>query len=359
LLLQVEKHARKAFKLPNQYLFALDCVGNDRTLGVDSNADGYLNSRFTICVGAVGKDSVAASYSTTGANVFVSAPGGDDEFISNNIVAKPGGKSVLFVFTEEARLTISFVPYASLLARCYLGGCHDATVGTSFAAPVVSGVIALMLEARPDLGWRDVQALLASTSQRVQPDDSSWTTNSAGFNHSYKYGFGLVDAYAAVTASKTWRNLGPEVQLEGNSGLLNAAIPDSPLGTIVTNMTLSPAPGVTGTFIVESVVLYIDIAHQSRGDLLITLISPSGTPSIMAPSPRRENQQLTGDERWKLLTLRAYGESPFGQWSLQIKDQKQGRISDCVDDLNWQITSGVLGDLSCLGKSRQWPVQMS
>ena len=38
--------------------------------------------------------SIDASYSTTGAALLVSAPGGDDEFLSNFIVAKYGGGCV-------------------------------------------------------------------------------------------------------------------------------------------------------------------------------------------------------------------------------------------------------------------------
>jgi kexin len=66
-------------------------AGNARNLGVDVNSDGFVNTRFTIAVGAVGKDRKHASYSSTGAAVFVTAPGGDYDSVSGNIVAKPGG----------------------------------------------------------------------------------------------------------------------------------------------------------------------------------------------------------------------------------------------------------------------------
>lgn len=53
-----------------------------------------------------------------------------------------------------------------------------------FATPTVSGVVSLMLEATPSLGWRDVQGILASTAQMTDPENESWVTNAAGIPHS-------------------------------------------------------------------------------------------------------------------------------------------------------------------------------
>ena len=57
------------------------------------------------------------------------------------------------------------------------GECQDITIGTSYAAPVVSGVVALMLEANANLTWRDVQvsasgSILAPHSFRLLPAPS-------------------------------------------------------------------------------------------------------------------------------------------------------------------------------------------
>lgn len=96
----------------------------------------------------------------------MTGPGGEEEFISNHMVAHP-----------------------------FSGGCVDAGMGTSYATPVVAGVVALMLEANPDLGWRDVQGILALSAQKVDPESDTWITIAAGFHCSPFYGFGLVDAY--------------------------------------------------------------------------------------------------------------------------------------------------------------------
>jgi subtilisin family serine protease len=80
--------------------------------------------------------------------------------------------------------------------------------GTSFSSPVVSGVAALMLDANPGLGWRDVQEILAATAGRTG-SPAGWSFNGAdnwnggGMHVSHDYGFGLVDAYAAVRVAES------------------------------------------------------------------------------------------------------------------------------------------------------------
>lgn len=192
----------------------------------------------------------------------------------------------------------------------------DAGDGTSFACPLVAGVIALVLEANPNLGWRDMQGILVATSKQMNAEGGGWTLNGAGYSHSYEYGFGLVNAPAAVNASLTWENFGPEKQIMVESGSVNLAIENNDTTKITSNLTVEAKP----EFVVESVVVYLDVLHATRGDLLVELVSPSGTISVMHPGKRPENTQLSGDERWKLMTVRNYFENPSGVWSLHIVD---------------------------------------
>ena len=46
-------------------------------------------------------------------------------------------------------------------------GCTESHSGTSAAAPIAAALIALMLEARPCLTWRDVQHIIAFTAVKV------------------------------------------------------------------------------------------------------------------------------------------------------------------------------------------------
>jgi subtilisin-like proprotein convertase family protein len=301
------------------YIFA---AGNDYSAGADTNMEGYLNTRFTISVGAVGKDGLHASYGTPGTALFVVAPGGDKESVTDFVTAQASG------------------------------GCYNAGEGTSFSAPVVSGVVALILQANPNLSWRDVQGILAATSQMVVTDDADDTlvTNAAGYHHSNFYGFGIVNANNAVTAARSWIPFESEQMLVGESGVLNLQIVDDPSTPAVSTVDLSASDGAefetelrqqsSSTegllFGTESVVVYLDVRHVSRGDLDIILTSPEGTVSTLLQGKRPETTQLDEDERWKLLTLKSWGESPFGTWTLKISDENAGQVGACVD-APWQI----------------------
>merc|ERR1712196_542787 len=61
-----------------------------------------------------------------------------------------------------------------------------------------------MLQANPQLRWRDVQDILIRTAVQVDQASSTWVHNGAGLHHSDWYGFGKVDAYAAVQMARAW-----------------------------------------------------------------------------------------------------------------------------------------------------------
>ena len=131
---------------------------------------------------------------------------------------------------------------------------------------MVSGVVALMLEANSALTWRDVKHILATTATQVDTSFSAaatnginyvnWVTNSAGLKFHPWYGFGAVDATAAVNAATSYTSgsLGSHSftdWLLSSSGSTN-------LNDGVLN-TLSLTEGGSGT--VEHVRIAIKISH--------------------------------------------------------------------------------------------------
>ncbi len=245
----------------------------------NSNYDGYANSRYTIAVGAVDHNGEHPYYSELGASLLVSA------YSSNS----GGGDGIV------TRLNDNFG-------------------GTSASAAIVSGVVALMLEANPTLTWRDVQEILIRTAKKNDPSDEDWKVNGAGYHINHKYGFGVVDAAAAVELAKNWSSLGTEVLISSGLKDIKSTIPDD---TSTQKSVVSISEDIT----VETVEVMFDAKHSRRGDLEVKLISPSGTESILAELHSDEGDDYNN---WLFTSTRHWGEYAKGDWRLEVTDKKTG-----------------------------------
>lgn len=90
-------------------------------------------------------------------------------------------------------------------------------------------------------------------------------------------------------------------------------------------------------YVIETVEVFVRLDHSSRGHLKIALTSPSGTTSIVHPSKRPENLDV---QTWKFITQKAWGETPFGNWTLSVEDEKAGDVETCVDDAAFSFPIG-------------------
>ncbi len=271
--------------------------GNFREYEDNSNYSGLTTSRYTISVAASGGDGVYSYYSNPGASLLVNAPSGAYE---------NGASSG--VYTALTTTTID--------------GYTDVFDGTSAATPVVAGVVALMLERNPNLSWRDVQHILVETAQKNDPTDDGWFTNGAGYHFNHNYGFGRVDATAAVDAATSWLNVPAYTSLPTLNSLyetnaLPAAIPDNSPSGVSAKVSVS----TDESFSTEHVELKVYIDHANAGDLTVSLISPSGTESILsAPHSWTQN----GIRGWTFMTVANWGEDPTGDWTVKAVDSKSG-----------------------------------
>ncbi|MCB1121533.1 MAG: S8 family serine peptidase, partial [Verrucomicrobiae bacterium] len=270
-------------------------AGNGRAIGSNVNYDGWSAHRYSIAVGAVGNQGVLSSYSEPGAPMLVCAP-------------SSGGPSG--IRTTDLSGSDGVDP----------GDCRIDFGGTSSASPLVAGIVALMLEANPNLNWRDVQHILAKTAVKISNNHSDWVRNGAGLWVNHSFGFGRVDAAATVRASLSWPGVGEEV--ESNSGFLNIgqSIPDNSTTGIQVNHTVSEKIRVEHV----SVTLDIDAAAGDTtdwGDLEIRLTSPGGTESILA-SPHNDAQREYSE--WTYWTVRCLDEESAGTWTLNVADRRSG-----------------------------------
>ena len=285
--------------LGNIFVFSAD---NDRAIQDNVNYNSLDNSRYTIAVGAIDHRGQLTYYSTPGAAVLVSGHSGG--------TPHPG------ITTTDVTGEAGYNPE---------GDYTDSFGGTSSAAPLVSGVIALMLDANPNLTWRDVQHILVETSDQNDPSDSGWTTNGAGHEISHKYGFGAVNADVAVTAAQNWTTVEPEVVTTSDLITVDASIPDRNDENVTSTLNISE------DIEIEWVEVVFDAQHTQRGDLEITLTSPDGTESILAETHRDVNDDF---DSWVFTSARHWDESSLGDWTLEVTDNITGETGTWND---WQL----------------------
>ena len=135
-----------------------------------ANYSGLANSRYVIAVGGVDHDGdyfnpddgTITDYPEAGANVLVVAPTGS---VSLDIGLDSGTGSGIWTtdltgnngYNSAGSLDGDFLDDTDYTSRFN---------GTSAATPMVSGVIALMLEANPNLTYRDVQEILVRSADK-------------------------------------------------------------------------------------------------------------------------------------------------------------------------------------------------
>ncbi len=259
-----------------------------------STLDEYSNFYAVTAVCAVGHDDIRSSYSEAGANLWVCGPSSSGRVGQPRIATTDNGHR-------------------------YRGSFG----GTSAATPIVSGVVALIREANSALTWRDVKLILAASARKNDPDNTGWvegafkygsTTDRYNFNH--EYGFGMVDAKAAVDLAPGWTNVGDFREITSESSVINLPIPDlSSSGTpttVTTSLTIDPF-----VEFVEFVEVNAHFSHPAFRDLTVELVSPSGAVSTLSTSAPRFGSLTT---EFRFGSARHLGEDAAGEWTLRIKD---------------------------------------
>lgn len=290
------------------------------TTGQRSVYDAYNNHPFIINVGALRADGTPSEYSEPGANVLVSAP--SDSYILN----LPG------LYTTA--LTGSYLGMSYLGQYWTYGNYRPDFGGTSGATPIVAGVVALMLSARPQLSWRDVRWILATTARPVNNSPESGSAAMGRGIYSHKTGFGLVDAQAAVNQALSHSPLPPMKTCTLDMvGASNAAAPD---GNGEVQISVN-----TGS---------CDITRLETAELVLSATANPGSSTIMLSSPQARVSTLATPHScfsrnaadyyvatscsvkytdWRFQSVRHMGENPAGDWTLRLSGLNAGdRVSN-------------------------------
>ena len=288
-------------------------AGNGGLASDQSNYDEYSNDPRVISVGAVDERGRPIDFSEPGANVLVAAFSGDELGLQRTSTG---------IFTTDIA-----GPRGYSTPRDSDPDYTQFFDGTSAAAPMVSGVVALMLEANPRLTWRDVKWILAKTARAASGKDSPGrTTLPSALNlHGYDpvVGFGIVDAQAAVRMAREFKGLGRFVECDSGQLQLEAdrqPIPDNSRDGVVTTYFILPSQCAIKT--VETVELTLAIDHPYSGDLRIVVESPSSNKvSLSAPHACIADQCTNIRSGFRFGLARFKGESASGTWRVFVSDE--------------------------------------
>ncbi|XP_050442124.1 neuroendocrine convertase 1-like isoform X2 [Adelges cooleyi] len=197
--------------------------------------------------------------------------------------------------------------------------CTTRHTGTSAAAPLASGIVALALEANEELTWRDVHHLLVRNCE-IEPlsKNEGWKVNAAGFHFNPQFGFGLINAYSLVKEAMSWKNV-PEKTICAVEFLIHDNFDNFGGGKSFVKSTKSD--GCNGNVkYLEHVQLSISIQYPIRGLIEVDLMSPNGTLCKMMES-RPLDVSNEGFIEWKIKSLQFWGENPLGEWTVFVKDE--------------------------------------
>ena len=332
-----------------------DCTGAN-ALGTscqNANMDPYNRLPYNIVVGALDARGKKSSYSSAGSAIWVSAPGGEfglnAPLCGGSLCAAnfyvPVTYDPAIVTTDQSGCDKGYSRTSdtgsySLFNRGaepdgFNASCNytNSFNGTSSAAPIATGAIALVLEANPSLSWRDVKHILATTAHQVDAAipavttsltngtylaEPPWTTNSAGYRFHNWYGFGRVDVDSAVAMAKTYSaNLGSLANTGWiTSDPLSLTIPDQDAAGVTATLAVPASPDLA----VEAVQIGVTLGGSPwLGDYGVELTSPSGTKSILL-NIKNGYGSVTGPVTLYLTSNAFYGEGAAGDWTVKVVD---------------------------------------
>lgn len=275
------------------YVFA---SGNGGLHGDNCNYDGYTNSIYSITVGAIDHKGLHPPYSEScSAVMVVTYSSGSGEYIHSTDIHNK---------------------------------CTDHHGGTSAAAPLAAGVYTLVLEANPDLNWRDVQYLTILSSQPVNQQEGGYQDTAMGKKYSHKYGYGKLDAYRIVELAESWESVNEQLNettplFESNAGVLKEYSHEFDVD------------GLSSFKNLEHVQLHLNMDTTIRGQVSVDLISSSGVVSNLGVV-RNKDRSSEGFQNWTFMSVAHWGDtSPQGKWVVKVTNHDE---NNKVDLKNFSLT---------------------
>uniref|UniRef100_A0A034VHS7 furin n=1 Tax=Bactrocera dorsalis TaxID=27457 RepID=A0A034VHS7_BACDO len=249
------------------------------------NCDGYTNSIWTLSISSATEEGHVPWYSEKCSSTLATT-------------YSSGGQSEKQVVTTDLHHS-----------------CTVSHTGTSASAPLAAGIAALVLESNTNLTWRDLQHIVVRTAKPANLRDPTWSRNGVGRRISHSFGYGLMDAAAMVQAARKWKTVPEQQRCEINAPHVDKVIP--PRSYITLQLTVKHCSSVN---YLEHVQAKITLTSQRRGDIQLNLKSPAGTKVTLLTS-RIHDVSRSGFNQWPFMSVHTWGESPHGDWQLEIHNE--------------------------------------
>ncbi|WP_047258177.1 S8 family serine peptidase [Chromobacterium subtsugae] len=356
-------NAYSYFRAGNGYLIGYK--GNEGLPVQDANLTTDNSNYWNVVVSALNADGVRSSYSSVGANVLLTAPGGEygtdsPAMITTDLTGCQRGWNIAGSSDNALHGGNALDP------NCNYNGVMN---GTSSAAPATSGAFALVMSANPALNARDVRHILITTARQVDAANPGvalafqdagggshryqaipgWQKNAAGLPFHQFYGFGLINVDKAVEKALFYnRPLPPLEKTRWQTISAQASIPDADEKGVESVYTQPD------NLTVEAVQILVDAEHGRASDLAVELISPAGTRSVLLSPRTALVAEDYGLNQQRLLSNHFYGESAKGQWRIRVIDTNGGDYQ-FIHRVGAKNTTYTLPNAA--GKLKSWSIR--
>jgi subtilisin family serine protease len=279
--------------------------GNERV-----ENDGYASYDKVIAIAACNDQSKRSVYSDFGDAVWCSFPSSD---FGHRIFNHPEPLTTGIWTTD--RTGFSGYNHGDARLGDQAGSYTNSFGGTSSACPGAAGVAALVLSANPQLRWQEVREILRQACDKIDPQAGEYDGN----GRSRFYGYGRLNAEKAVRLAQPGST--NKVTIVRT---FNQPLPDL--------QTVSVAIEIAETQPVEALSVLVEIKHTYIGDLIITLIPPSGSPILLhnrgGGATRNIKQTYNALTTPKLAVFN--GKSAKGSWKLKVEDKAARDIGKLI-----------------------------
>ena len=286
--------------------------GNGRHVKDSCAFDGYAGNPYVNAIGAVDHTGTQSYYS---------------EGCSNLLAVTPSSGNGKAIVTADLLGTDGYDP----------GECTKTFGGTSSAAPLAAGIFALMLEKRPDLGWRDIRHVVVQSTMLHG--------NKTAPEHTNEYGFGMLHVPSILTVLDNYQKVPRKQRQLFSEKMTPVATMVLPNSKLEFNLNLVGTTNETNSLdFIENAVLITTIFHARRGKLRISLGSFSSSgggenkTSVLADLRDDYNANY---ENWGFSSLSFWGlsyTSGLDQWKVIIENT-DGSASAHLQEIKF----GLLG----------------